>query len=59
MVLKFHVQDAKAAGLQNLKIQAGRESKMTALAKNSETTKISFFSRTTGWIYLAESIYRA
>ena len=35
MVLKFHMQYDKAAGLQNDKIQAGRESKMATVAKNS------------------------
>ena len=35
MVLKFHMQHDKAAGLQNDKIQAGRESNMAAVAKNS------------------------
>ena len=47
MVLKFHMQHDKAAGLQNDEIQYGWESKMTAIAKNSLTTKINFFSSTT------------
>ena len=38
MVLKLHMQHDKAAGLQNDKIQAGRESKMATVAKNSETS---------------------
>ena len=33
MVLKFHMQHDKAAGLQNNKIQGGRESIMAAVAK--------------------------
>ena len=33
MVFKFHMQHDKAAGLQNYKIQVGRESKMAAVAK--------------------------
>ena len=44
MVLKFHMQHDKAAGLQNDKIQAGRESNMAAAAKNCQTTKINFTS---------------
>ena len=35
MVLKFCMQHDKATGLQNDKIQASRESKMAAVAKNS------------------------
>ena len=35
MVVKFHMQHDKAAGLQNDKIQAGRESNIAAVAKNS------------------------
>ena len=35
MVLKFHMQHDKAAGLQNDKIQAGWESGMATVAKNS------------------------
>ena len=35
MVLKFHMQHDKAAGLQTDKIQAGQESNMAAVAKNS------------------------
>ena len=35
MVLKFHMQHDKAAGLQNDRIQAGRKSKMAAAAKNN------------------------
>ena len=42
MVLKFHMQHVKAAGLQNDKIQASRESKMATVAKNSKTSKINF-----------------
>ena len=34
MVTKFHMQHDEAAGLQNDKIQPGRESKMAAIAKN-------------------------
>ena len=44
MVLKIHMQHNKAAGLQNGKIQAVRESNMASVAKNSI---INFFSRTT------------
>ena len=35
MVLKFHMQHDKAAGLQNDKILAGWESKMATFARNS------------------------
>ena len=35
MVLKFHIQHDKAAGLQKNIIQAARESSMAAVAKNS------------------------
>ena len=35
MILKFHMQHDKAAGLQKNKIEAARESKMAADAKNS------------------------
>ena len=52
MVLKFHMQHDQTAGLQNDKIQAGRESKMAAVTKNSKTNKINFFSRTTWYIWL-------
>ena len=42
MVLKFHMQHDEAAELQNDKIQAGRESKMAAVAKNSMPLKSNF-----------------
>ena len=45
MVLKFDMQHDQTLGLQSDKIQDGRESKMAAIAKNSETNKINFFSR--------------
>ena len=35
MVLKFHMQHDGAAGLQNDKIQPGRDSKNAAVAKNN------------------------
>ena len=35
MILKFHMQHDKAAGLQKNIIQAARESNMVAVAKNS------------------------
>ena len=35
MILKFHKQRDKAAGLQKNKIQAAQESNMAAIAKNS------------------------
>ena len=35
MILKFHMQHDKAAGLQKNKIQAAPESNMAAVAKNS------------------------
>ena len=35
MILKFHMQHDKSAGLQKNKIQAVRESNMAAVAKNS------------------------
>ena len=35
MVLKFHMQHDKAAGLQNDEIQTGRESIKATVAKNS------------------------
>ena len=35
MILKFHMQHDKAAGLQKSKIQAARELNMAAVAKNS------------------------
>ena len=34
MILKFHMQHNKAAGLRKNKIQAARESNMAAVAKN-------------------------
>ena len=46
MILKFHMQHDKAAELQNDKIQAGRESKMASVAKNSKTSQINLFFRT-------------
>ena len=52
MVLKFLMQHDKAAGLQDDKIQAGRESEIAALGKNSKTTKINFSFRTTSYILL-------
>ena len=42
MVLNFHMRHGKAAGLQNDKIQAGRESNMAAVAKNSKPLKSTF-----------------
>ena len=42
MVLKFHVQHDQTLGLQNDKIQYGKESKMAANAKNSKTKKSNF-----------------
>ena len=42
MVLKFHMKDDKAAGLQNYKIQAGRESNLTAVAKIAKPLKSTF-----------------
>ena len=47
MILKFHVQHDKAAGLQKSKIQAAWESNMDAFVKNSSTTKINFSCLTT------------
>ena len=44
MVLKFHMQHDKAAGLKDDEIQPGQVSIMAAVAKNSLTTKINFFS---------------
>ena len=35
MMLKFHMQHNKVAGLQKHQIQAARESNMAAVAKNS------------------------
>ena len=35
MILKFHMQHDKSAGLQKNKIQFARESNMAAVAKNS------------------------
>ena len=35
MILKFHMQHDKAAGLQKNKIQAAQQSDMAAVAKNS------------------------
>ena len=35
MILKFHMQHDKGTGLQKNKIQAARESNITAVAKNS------------------------
>ena len=55
MVLKFHMQHNKAAGLQNDKIQAGRESKVATVAKNSKTTNQLFLQN--HLIYLAETLY--
>ena len=57
MVLKFHMQHDEAAGLQNDKIQAGRESKMTTATKNSLYLKSTFLQNYL--IYLAEILYRA
>ena len=45
MVLKFHMQHDKTAGLQ-----AGRELNKAAVVKNSLTTKINFSSRTTEYL---------
>ena len=42
MILKFHMQHDKAAGLQKNKIQATQESNMAAVAKNSLTFKLTF-----------------
>ena len=52
MILKFHMQHDKAAGLQKSKIQAAWESNMAAFAKNSSTTKINFSCWTTWYIWL-------
>ena len=41
MVLKFHMQHDKAAGLQNGEIQPGRESKMATVARNSSLEMFS------------------
>ena len=57
MVLKFHTQHDKAAGLQNDKIQVGQESKMAAFAKNSLATYQRFLQN--HLIYLTEILYRA
>ena len=51
MILFFHVQYDKAAGLQKSKIQAAGESNMAAFAKNSSTTKINFSYWTTWYIW--------
>ena len=62
-VLKFYMKQYLAPGSKNCKIGSGRISKMAAISKNSKkkTKKkqqkkhnINFFSRTTGWIFLAE-----
>ena len=47
MILKFHMDHDKAAGLQKKKIQAARESNIAAVAKTNLTTKIKFSSWTT------------
>ena len=55
MVLKFHMQHDKAAGLQNDKFQAGRESIWPLLLKIAKPLKSIFLPN----IYLAEILYRA
>ena len=52
MNLKFHMQHDQTLGLQNSKIQSGREFKMAAITKNNKTNKIVIFSRTTRYIWL-------
>ena len=42
MILKFHMQHDKAAGLQKNKIQAARVLNMAAVAVNSLTSKSTF-----------------
>ena len=42
MILEFHMQHDKAAGLQKNKIQTARESNMAAVAKIANSLK-SFF----------------
>ena len=42
MVLKFHMQHDKAAGLQKNKISAVRESNMAAVAKIAKPLKSTF-----------------
>ena len=42
MILKFHVQHDKAAGLQKSKIQAAGESNMAAFAKIAQPLKSTF-----------------
>ena len=48
MVLKFHMQYDQMAGLRNDQIQPGRESKVPAVTKKSETNKIHFSSEQRG-----------
>ena len=52
MVLKFYMWHDQTTGLQNEKIQSGRESKMAASAKNRKTSDINFFCWTAGYIWL-------
>ena len=52
MVVKFHMQHDRTSGLQNDKIQCGRESKMATDAKNNKTTKINFYPRMAWYIWL-------
>ena len=42
LYLKFHMQHDQTAGLQTVKIQPGRESKMEADTKHCKTIKINF-----------------
>ena len=58
MVLKFHIRYDQTSGLQNDKIQDGREFKMAANAKNSKTNKIKFYLQK-GMVYLTDSLYEA
>ena len=54
MILKFHMQHDKAAGLQKNKIQAARESDM---AKNTKPLKSTFPPKPLD--ILAKILYRA
>ena len=57
MNFKFHVQHDQNPRLQNSKIKSGREFKLAAVTKNSQTIKITIFSRKAWYIWLNQFYY--
>ena len=57
MILRFHMQHDKAAGLQKNKSQAARKSNKAAVAKITKPLKSAFLLN--HLIYLAKILYRA